>query len=146
VIEAALQSGSLITARLGAEQGREVFAIPGSIHNPLARGCHRLIREGAKLVETAQDVLEELGSLIGVTTELQPREELRETNAPASDPEYQLLLDSLGYDPLSIDLLVERCGLTAEAVSSMLLVLELQGLITALPGGRYFRCGKEGQS
>jgi DNA processing protein len=146
VIEAALQSGSLITARLGAEQGREVFAIPGSIHNPLARGCHRLIREGAKLVEAAQDILEELGPLIGATTELQPKEEPRETHASACDPEYQLLLDSLGYDPLPIDILVERCGLTAEAVSSMLLVLELQGLITALPGGRYFRCGKEGQS
>lgn len=146
VIEAALQSGSLITARLGAEQGREVFAIPGSIYNPLARGCHRLIREGAKLVEAAQDILEELGSLIGATTELQSREEFKETNASTKDPEYQLLLDNLGYDPLPIDILVERCRLTAEEVSSMLLVLELQGLITALPGGRYFRCSKEGQS
>lgn len=143
VVEAALQSGSLITARLGAEQGREVFAVPGSIHNPLARGCHRLIRDGAKLVETAQDIWEELGALAGVNVDLQPHEKSSKIDAPANDPEYQVVLDCLGYDPLPIDILVERCGLTAEAVSSMLLVLELQGRITALPGGRYLRCGKE---
>ncbi|BAW81014.1 DNA protecting protein DprA [Candidatus Nitrosoglobus terrae] len=145
VIEAALQSGSLITARLGADQGREIFAIPGSIHNPLARGCHRLIREGAKLVESAQDILEELGSLINVVARPQPREVFKETSSLSQDPEYQLLLDNLGYDPVSVDVLVERCGLTAERLSSMLLILELQGLITTLPGGRYFRCSKEGQ-
>ncbi|KFI21259.1 DNA-processing protein DprA [Nitrosococcus oceani] len=146
VVEAALQSGSLITARLGAEQGREVFAIPGSIHNPLARGCHHLIREGAKLVEAAQDIWEELGSLAGAIPNLQCQEAPQKIEASTDDLEYQLLLDCLGYDPLPIDLLVERCGLTAEAVSSMLLILELQGRITALPGGRYLRCGKEGQS
>lgn len=146
VVEAALQSGSLITARLGAEQGREVFAIPGSIHNPLARGCHRLIREGAKLVETAQDIWEELGPLVGSMADLQPQEKHKKIEESSRDPEYQILLDCLGYDPLPIDILVERCGLTAEAVSSMLLMLELQGRITALPGGRYLRCGKEGQS
>lgn len=148
VVEAALQSGSLITARLGAEQGREVFAIPGSIHNPLARGCHRLIREGAKLVETAQDILEELGPLMGAA--LQPRHkeqtQKNDTLSTDNDPEYQILLGCLGYDPLSIDNLIERTGLTVEAVSSMLLVLELQGRVTALSGGRYLRCGKEGQS
>ncbi|ADJ29788.1 DNA-processing protein DprA [Nitrosococcus watsonii] len=146
VVEAALQSGSLITARLGAEQGREVFAIPGSIHNPLARGCHHLIREGAKLVEAAQDIWEELGALAGAIPNLQFQESPKEIEASTDDPEYRLLLECLGYDPLPIDRLVERCGLTAEAVSSMLLVLELQGCITALPGGHYLRCGKEGQS
>lgn len=145
VVEAAPQSGSLITARLGAEQGREVFAVPGSIHNPLARGCHRLIREGAKLVETAQDILEELGPLRGVALRPPSGEALPKGDVPDSedDLEYRLLLDCLGYDPLSIDSLIERTGLTAEAVSSMLLVLELQGRITALSGGRYLRCGKE---
>ncbi len=148
VIEAALQSGSLITARLGAEQGREVFAIPGSIHNPLARGCHRLIREGAKLVETAQDVLEELGPLMGATLRPHYKEQslLPVSSGEGDELKYQVLLDCLGYDPLPIDSLIERTGLTAEAVSSMLLVLELQGRVTALSGGRYLRCGKEGQS
>lgn len=146
VVEAALQSGSLITARLGAEQGREVFAIPGSIHNPLARGCHRLIREGAKLVETAQDILEELGPLMGATLRPQRPQCKKQSPMPVSsregdEPKYQALLDCLGYDPLPIDSLIERTGLTAEAVSSMLLVLELQGRITALSGGRYLRCG-----
>jgi DNA processing protein len=147
VVEAALHSGSLITARAGAEQGREVFAIPGSIHNPLARGCHRIIREGAKLIETAQDILEELGPLAGAARSPQPKE-CRENNALSThiDPEYQVLLNCLGYDPLPIDALIERSGLTAEAVSSMLLVLELQGRVTALSGGRYLRCGKEVQS
>jgi DNA processing protein len=147
VVEAALHSGSLITARLGAEQGREVFAIPGSIHNPLARGCHRLIREGAKLVETAQDILEELGPLAGAARapQLKDRRGSVAFTIPI-DPEYQALMNCLGYDPLPIDALIERSGLTAEAVSSMLLVLELQGRVTALSGGRYLRCGKEGQS
>lgn len=149
VIEAALQSGSLITARLGVEQGREVFAIPGSIHNPLARGCHRLIREGAKLVETAQDILEELGPLLGAALRPGYQEQVQiqtsDTPGDTTDPEYQALLGCLGYDPLPIDSLIERTGLTVEAVSSMLLVLELQGRVTALSGGRYLRCGKKGQ-
>jgi DNA processing protein len=133
VVEAALQSGSLITARLALEQGREVFAIPGSIHSPLARGCHRLIREGAKLVETAQDILEELGALAPLAPPA--------ARAPPAElaPNMSRLLENLGYDPVSVDTLVERSGLTPDAVSSMLLHMELAGLIKACPGGKYLR-------
>lgn len=136
VVEAAVQSGSLITARQALEQGREVFAIPGSIHNPVARGCHALIRQGAKLVETAADILEELGALAGAVAPDRPP---APAAAPALDEDYRRLLDSLGHEPVSVDLLVERCGLTAEAVSSMLLILELQGHVSAAPGGLYSR-------
>lgn len=138
VVEAARSSGSLITARLAGEQGREVFAIPGSIHNPLARGCHQLIRQGAKLVETAEDIYEEwlaMGQLEGAASS-EP-ESLPEM--PALDDDYQHLLSCLGYDPQPIDQLVERSGLTAEVVCSMLLVLELQGLVQTSSGGRYSR-------
>ena len=144
VVEASVKSGSLITARLASEQGREVFAIPGSIHNPLARGCHRLIRDGAKLVETADDILEELSHKLHgylVESEAPGRtagSEAPET-APACDPEYAALLAHLGYDPLHIDELVESSGLTPEAVSSMLLMLELDGQVESLPDGRYVR-------
>ncbi len=132
VVEAAVGSGSLITARLATDQGREVFAIPGSIHSPLSRGCHALIRQGAKLVETANDVLEELGALARVAAEARP--------LPADLPAPQRqLLEHLGHDPASIDQLVERSGLTAEAVSSMLVQLELQGLVEAGAGGKYQR-------
>lgn len=133
VVEAAVTSGSLITARLATEQGREVFAIPGSIHSPLTHGCHRLIRDGAKLVETAQDILEELGSLARVTQAATPA--ARRVLAP----ELASLLAHLGHDPAGVDALIERSGLTAEAVSSMLLRLELEGLVEACPGGRYQR-------
>ncbi len=139
VVEAATQSGSLITARLANEQGREVFAIPGSIHNPLAKGCHTLIRQGAKLVETATDILEELGSLAAVGT-LDPV--TTSVAAPASaalDEDYQRLLAAIGAEPASIDGLVECCGLTAEVVSSMLLIMELEGYVAAIPGGFYCR-------
>lgn len=140
VVEAALQSGSLITARMAMEQGREVFAIPGSIHNPLAKGCHRLIREGAKLVETAADILEELGALaeVGVTSDVITA---AEPEPQVWDEEYQALLTCLGYDPTDLDNLITCSGLTAEAVSSMLLLLELHGLVSILPGGRYVRVG-----
>ncbi len=132
VVEAAVGSGSLITARLATDQGREVFAIPGSIHSPLSRGCHALVRQGAKLVETANDVLEELGALARVAAEARP--------LPADLPAPQRqLLEHLGHDPASIDQLVERSGLTAEAVSSMLVQLELQGLVEAGAGGKYQR-------
>lgn len=127
VVEAALRSGSLITARLAAEQGREVFAIPGSIHSPLSKGCHRLIKEGAKLVESAQDVLEELGWA------------LRETPgdaAPAGEAPIEFLRH-LGHEPCAVDALVARSGLTPERVSSILLELELAGRVAALPGGLY---------
>jgi DNA processing protein len=138
VVEAALRSGSLITARLAAEQGRDVFAIPGSIDNPLARGCHALIRQGAKLVESAADILEELPAQIArpqsdQATQVQPGP------APHPDPGMQTLLDALGHAPASLDELVERAGLTPQTLSSMLLTMELQGLVEVLPGGRYGR-------
>ncbi|MEF8712361.1 MAG: DNA-processing protein DprA [Accumulibacter sp.] len=130
VVEATTESGSLITARLAAEQGREVFAIPGSIHSPQARGCHQLIKQGAKLVETVQDVLDELH---WISTSPRPRV------SPASgDPANELLL-SMGFDPCALDELVDRSGLTADVVSVMLLHLEMNGQVGSLPGGRYQR-------
>lgn len=128
VVEAAVDSGSLITARLAAEQGREVFAIPGSIHSPLSRGCHALIKQGAKLVECAQDVLEEIGAAVAVG---RPK-------SKASDADH-VLLEKIGFDPCDIDTLIARSGLTTEAVSAMLLQLELEGKIASLPGGLYQR-------
>lgn len=136
VVEAALQSGSLITARLAAEQGREVFAIPGSIHSPLARGCHALIRQGAKLVETAQDVLEELGPLAGALASPGATAARSEVRIESAESEF---LSLMGHDPVSIDVLAGRSGLTAGAVSSMLLHMELRGLVEARPGGKYQR-------
>lgn len=133
VVEAAVQSGSLITARLAAEQGREVFAIPGSIHSPLSRGCHALIRQGAKLVETAQDILEELGWLRHFVPHAPT------TQTECAEEEASSLLAHVGYDPIDVDTLVERSGLTADVVSSMLLQMELRGLISAFPGGKYQR-------
>ena len=128
VVEASLQSGSLITARLALEQGRDVFAIPGSIHAPQSKGCHALLKQGAKLVETAQDILEELGGSI-------------ETPAPASGSEgaNPLLLQHLGFDPVDVDTLSLRCGLTIAELSALLLTLELSGHICVLPGGLYQR-------
>ncbi len=141
VVEAARQSGSLITARFATEQGREVFAIPGSIHSPLSRGCHRLIRDGAKLVETSDDVLAELGMVLqvsrGADTRGAPEPAL--ADAGAMDKEYEILLDALGFDPTGTDALVERSGLKPEAIASMLLILELRGEVEARPGGRYCR-------
>jgi len=142
VVEAANRSGSLITARLASEQGREVFAIPGSIHNPMARGCHRLLRDGAKLVESGADILEELAPLLKL--ELPAADTAVDTASatPPEDPEYRLLLNSLDFAPTSVDSLVERTGLTPDVVSSMLLMLELQGHVEASPGGRYSRVNK----
>ena len=125
VVEAARRSGSLITARLAAEQGREVFALPGSIHNPLARGCHELIRQGAKLVETAGDILAELGQL---TEHLRSR---------GLDGDYDALREQLSHDPVGIDELEKQSGLTIDQLSSMLLILELHGEVESLSGGRY---------
>jgi len=143
VVEAAARSGSLITARLAVEQGREVFAIPGSIHSPQARGCHRLIRQGAKLVETAQDIIEELGPLSTFVAGSNgtPSDRTDADSALALDDGLGDLLGQIGYEPTLIDTLVERSGLTADAVSSMLLALELKGLVLACAGGRYMRRG-----
>jgi DNA processing protein len=144
VIEAAPRSGSLITARYAADQGREVFAIPGSIHNPLARGCHELIRQGAKLVDSAPQVLEELSPQLRRFLVEMPAasDDLVDSPSRASDidPDYRLLLDCMGHDPLAPDELIARSGLSAQAVSSMLLLLELQGHVSSHPGGRYSLC------
>jgi len=140
VVEAAVRSGSLITARLAGEQGREVMAVPGSIHSPTARGCHRLIRDGARLVESISDVLEELGFLV------------RNGPAAATTPahncfdglgaEEKTLLDFMGFDPASPDQLITRSGLTADAVCSILFSLELQGIIEPVSGGTFVRVSK----
>ncbi len=161
VIEAGLNSGSLITARLASEQGREVFALPGSIHNPMSKGCHRLIRDGAVLVESVADILQELAPLAGHLAEnlrtpaaspLSPRLDLG-TEEPQLDgnfeyrpedrledrPEYRQLWRALGYDPLSVDSIIRASGLTAKAVSAMLQMLELKGKVEAHPGGAFSR-------
>jgi DNA processing protein len=140
VVEAALRSGSLITARLAIEQGREVFALPGSIHNALSRGCHQLIRQGAKLVESADDIFAELRALAGVLST--PSASLRTRTSPKNsgavlDKEYEILLDALGFEPARVDDLIARSGLRADAVASMLLILELEGRIESCPGGLY---------
>lgn len=132
VVEATLDSGSLITARYANEQGREVFAIPGSIHNPMARGCHRLIRQGAKLVETVDDILEEIAPHIARHRRSDP--------APAAqDPQDEALLAAFGDDPLPFDGLLARSGLTVEMLSAALLRLELEGHVQPAAGGRYQR-------
>jgi DNA processing protein len=129
VVEAAISSGSLITARLATDQGREVFAIPGSIHSPLAKGCHALIKQGAKLVESAQDVLEELGlSQAG-----------GQITAAADTPDLHPLLAHLGFDPVDGDTLQQRSGLDIAELNTALTDLELAGLVESLPGGRWQR-------
>ncbi len=144
VTEATHGSGSLITARCAMEQGREVFAVPGSIHNPMAKGCHALIRNGAKLVETAQDVLEELAPLLRSVLSESSAASVVHTEAPYGpklDADYQQLLAAMGHDPVAVDELIRRVGLPAEAVASMLLLLELEGYVSSYPGGRYCRAG-----
>ncbi len=141
VVEAARRSGSLITARLAAEQGREVFALPGSIHNPLARGCHELIRQGAKLVETAGDILAELSPLTGHMLETAEESTFEKASAHLPDDDYAELRRVLSHDPVSIDELEKRSGLTIEQLSSMLLILELHGEVESLSGGRYALAG-----
>lgn len=132
VVEAAVQSGSLITARMAVEAGREVFAIPGSIHSPQARGCHALIRQGAKLVESAEDVLEELPPL-GSPQPAAPQ-------APDETPhEHQALLDVMGYDPVSLDALMARSGWPAAELNAALLTLELDGQVARLAGQLFQR-------
>jgi DNA processing protein len=135
VVEAARQSGSLITARLAGESGREVFAIPGSIHSPLSRGCHALIRQGAKLVETAQDITDELGEIAAPARSSTP---LSKPHAPPQIPDSPLL-QALGYDPLHLDTLQERTGMDISTLTTLLLELELAGHIVRLEGGRFQR-------
>ncbi len=130
VVEASQQSGSLITARQAMEQGRDVFAIPGSIHTPQSRGCHKLIKQGAKLVETAQDILEELTGQLAAPVPETPQ------NEPTQDAG---LLTQIGFDPVSMDTLSMRSGLTVSQLSAMLLTLELEGRIATLPGGLFQR-------
>jgi len=141
VTEAAPKSGSLITARYAVEQGREVFAIPGSIHNPLAWGCHALIKDGAKLVESAADILEELGPLLGgpLAAEVTGLDRSDTGDPEDLDADYLRLLENLGYDPVSPDELIHRTGLPAQNIASMLLFLELKGYVSPSPGGRYCR-------
>ncbi len=155
VVEAALKSGSLITARLAMEQNREVFAIPGSIHNPLAKGCHQLIRQGAKLVETAEDILEEMTGVIDLNDHRSVRKQpnvVNETSNISSekslsgaqidnnlDPEQSELLNAMGFDPISIDQLVVATDLDAASIAAMLLILELQNYVASNGGGTYTR-------
>lgn len=154
VIEAGLKSGSLITARLAGEQGREVFAVPGSINNPQARGCHQLIRQGATLVEGADDMIEDLQAM---ATELADTLRTLLPNQGASDPsvndiestqsspdvpqnaDMQRLLECVGYDPVPVESIIERSAMDTQSVLAALLQLELEGLVTAHAGGRYSR-------
>ena len=134
VVEATLSSGSLITARFAGEQGRDVFAIPGSIHSPFAKGCHKLIREGAKLVETAQDVLDELQPrATWKRAAVQPAATRAETSGEPP------LLAAMGFDPVTVDALVARRGVAPESITAELVTLELAGSVTKLPGGYWQR-------
>lgn len=145
VVEAGWRSGALITARLAGLQGREVFALPGSIHNPMARGCHRLIRQGAKLAETTADIVDELGGLLGLMLPTIGQNAAPSCDPPAGSAEPSLtLLRDMGWDPVSVDELVSRSGLTAAEVSSMLVTLELAGRVEPLVGGRFLQ-REEGQ-
>jgi DNA processing protein len=137
VVEAALRSGSLVTAKWAAEQGRDVFAIPGSIHNRLTRGCHKLIRDGAILVESPDDVVSELQ--LPLCRQRLTGQTVSQNGPPPLDKEYEMLLDALGFEPATIDDLAGRTGIPGAAVASMLLILELEGCVAALPGGRYDR-------
>jgi DNA processing protein len=141
VVEAALRSGSLITARLANALGREVFAIPGSIHNPLSRGCHQLIKDGGKLVDCGADILRELNFSAFFSNEIraEPGAISAPSLRPGMDKEHKILLDALGFDPVDLDTLIVRTGFKPEAVSSMVLILELEGHVQAAPGGRYSR-------
>jgi len=148
VVEASERSGSLITARLAGEQGREVFAVPGSIRNPLARGCHRLIRQGAKLVERPDEVVAELrpmldelaGELRGLlASEDAGLEPDRDAKPDAQPPGHAVLLEAIGFDPVAVDELLERTGMNTQQVSALLVELELEGRVSHLGGGRYCR-------
>ena len=138
VVEAAPRSGSLITARLALEQGREVFAIPGSIHSPMSRGPHALLRQGAKLTESVPDILEELAAQLGEHFEAPARDEVLRG---ALDPQRQRVLEAVGFEPTAFDQLVERLEMPVDALSAALLTLELDGRIATAAGGAYQRLG-----
>jgi DNA processing protein len=140
VVEAALRSGSLITARQAAEQGKDVFAIPGSIHSPQSRGCHALLKQGAKLVESAQDVLEEL-SLPGGSGQAPSAPDRPAPSSVEPGRSQKGLLTALGFDPVSLDALVARTGVSPAHLQAQLLELELQGDVARLPGGLFQRVG-----
>jgi len=140
VVEASMKSGSLITARLANEQGREVFAIPGSIHNPTSKGCHSLIRNGAKMVETVEDVLEEFKHHIDLNalhTTATTEEKTKQTES--LDPQHEKILNSMGFEPISIDSLIDHSGLAVDVVSSILLILELNDQVIHHGNGIYLR-------
>ena len=149
VVEAGLNSGTLITARKAAEQGRDVFALPGSLNNPMAKGCHRLIREGARLVETTSDIMQELGP---VAAELQmeirqrlelpgdaPQKTFKAKENLLDDADYRNVWEALGYDPKPVDTIIEQTRLSAREISSILLMMELKGMVKKHGGGRYVR-------
>jgi len=141
VVEAARGSGSLITARAARRLGRPVLAIPGSIHNPMSRGCHRLIKEGAHLAESADDILRRLdfSAFFAEPPRVASALQSDRPSRAGMDKEHKILLDALGFDPADLDTLIVRTGLKPEAVSSMMLILELEGHVQAAPGGRYSR-------
>ncbi|MGH8245138.1 MAG: DNA-processing protein DprA, partial [Gammaproteobacteria bacterium] len=139
VVEAAKRSGSLITARHALEQGREVFAVPGSIQNPMVRGCHELIRQGAGLVECNEDILEEIGHLVAVVSGDSRESEAAGAEDEGLDGTSRLLLDNIGYEPVHVDSLIESANLPAGVTVSALSSLEIAGLIESLPGGSYIR-------
>jgi len=138
VVEAALKSGSLITAKQALEQGRDVFAVPGSIHNPTSRGCHYLLRQGAKLVENIGDILEEFDLRLAQQAYVHVSENKQQSLIKLDDG-FKKVLNSVNYDPTSVDLVIDRSGLTADAVCSMLLVLELQNFVHITSSGQYCR-------
>lgn len=133
VVEANTQSGSLITAKLAADQGREVFAIPGSIHSPMSKGCHELIKQGAKLVDCIQDITNELAPHLSHL--------IHESKTVLNTEKFHPILDLMGFDPINIEVLMTLTNLTSEDLSATLLVLELESKIASLPGGRYQRIG-----
>jgi DNA processing protein len=141
VVEATRNSGSLITARCAQDGGRSVFAIPGSIYSPLSRGCHQLIKQGAKLTETADDILSELNFSAFFASDRRTAggAATQEPGPSGMDKEHKILLDALGFDPADLDMLIVRTGFKPETVSSMMLILELEGHVQAAPGGRYSR-------
>ena len=139
MVEAALQSGSLITARLAMEQGREVFAIPGSIFNPVSRGCHTLISDGAKLTTNIEDILDEIGPLISAAQKCKSEFTKQSRLHVRLDEQSKLLLDNIGYDSITVDQLVCETGFALHTVTILLFDLELNGLVESLPGGRFAR-------